>query len=127
MDARTASGCRIEGAQLARELHGALTEVERGFCARDLGRVGDARGRLCNGFLQMAGLQGRDDGARAGRHQLVMQGGCGVGCFDGHPFAQQHRAGIEPFLHAHDAYAGARIAGFNRALHRCRTAPARQE
>src|SRR3546814_8751063 len=38
-----------------------------------------------------------------------------------------HAAGVEPRVHLHDRHAGLGIAGEDRALHRRRTAPARQD
>ena len=39
----------------------------------------------------------------------------------------QNRPGIQPGFHRHDTHAGFGIAGFDGTLHRCRTAPAREQ
>ena len=41
--------------------------------------------------------------------------------------SRRHRAGVEAFLHAHEVDAGLGVAGHDRALHRRRAAPARQQ
>ena len=64
-------------------------------------------------------------GAERGEDRREVAGG--VARADRRAKLARHRAGVEAFLHAHEVDAGLGVAGHDRALHRRRAAPARQQ
>ena len=95
----------------------------------DLGGIAHAFNRLHH-RLQCTCLglaQGLHDHAGAKSGQLVMERACGVGGRNRERFDLQHVAGVQTFVHLHDGDAGLLVSSFDRAVNRCRSAPARQQ
>jgi hypothetical protein len=120
------AGKRIEGPDLPGQLDGRQSPVNCSFRLFDLGGIAHSFLRL-RAWQQRQALQRFDDQAGTECGELVVQCRCRIVLSDGQAFCKQQRAGIQPCLHLHDADAGLGIAGENRPLDRCRTAPARQQ
>ena len=129
-DRKPGAGPGAERAHLAVEIARRIAPVEPLVVARQLGRVGDAGGRL--------GLRRQRPGCETRRApstirrapsgcQLVVQHAGVVFWPDRDALLQQHRAGIETLVHLHDGDAGLGVAGQDGALDRRRAAPARQQ
>ena len=80
--------------------------------------------------MQRAGRQARqrrDDRLRAQPRQAIVQAGAVVVGADGLALDEQHRPGVQAFVHLHDGDAGLGVAGLDGALDGRGAAPARQE
>ena len=120
---------RIEGADLVRQRRRRLRPVELRLVLVQLVRVGRAVLRLRTRQRHDAGAQQAQavvQHLRAEIGQAVVQLAAGVVFADDERLRQQHRAGVETFLHLHQAHAGVGVAGLDRTLDRRRAAPARQ-
>jgi FlaG/FlaF family flagellin (archaellin) len=103
--------------------------VEHSFLLAELVCVGDALGRLVHRLdaPPQQAVEGRHDQPRAKIGQAVVHALGGVGGGNRRAFRQQHRAGIETFVHAHDGDAGLGVAGEDGAMDGGGAAPARQQ
>ena len=122
-------GRRVVGADFAVKGGDGCVPVKARLGFVEFVRVGDA---VCRLGRRLAGLRedvrhGAQQGGAAERHQAVVQAGGGVVGGDGQARFCPDRAGIQAFIHLHDADAGLRVACFDGALDGGGTAPARQQ
>ena len=68
-----------------------------------------------------------DDHSTAELRETIMQGAGGLVGRDGDGLGRQHRSGIEPGIHLHDADAGLRVPREQRPLDRRGAAPSGQQ
>ena len=113
---------------MASQRVGRLPPIDPRLLAANFRGVGDA----------LAGLQPRREPAGGQaverlEHQPTAELGEAFGQLAGrrirqdrHRLLQQHRPGVETFVHLHDRNPGLAVAGEDRALDRRRAAPARQ-
>ena len=120
----------IESAHAVGERDRRQRPVEPGFGLVELVGVGDALRRLRLRHRTHAGahqLEAVFQHFGAERGEPVVQGAAGIVRRDRRRQGKQHRAGVETRLHLHQRDARLRVAREDRALHRRRPAPARQQ
>ncbi len=120
------SGNRIEGTDMTIQILRTLRPVDKRLRLAKLRCVGDPLRGLRDGRPRQSG-QRLDHQSRAEAGQTVVQRCARVARLDRASAPKQHRPGIETRLHPHDADTGLAIAGEQRALDRCRPAPAWQQ
>ena len=118
---------RIKGAHPPLHHGGRPGPVHTGFGLFNFVCIGHTLARLHLRLKPPHLREGLHDHAATQVGQLVVQHSGGVCGLNRQALAQQHVAGIQPRVHLHDSHAGDGIARFNRAVNRCRAAPARQQ
>src|SRR5690606_29986700 len=120
---------RIEGANHVEQLCSRALPVDARIILAELVRVGDAVGRLHNSVFLQRGqiIQCLDQSLGTEGRQPVMDTAAGIVIADRRALFQQHRAGVQPSFHLHDADAGFRVARLDGTLDRRRATPAWQQ
>ena len=85
--------------------------------------AGDAE----TGITIMQMDEGLDDAFTPQYGKTIVQAGGGVAGQDRQAALEQHRPGVQTFIHLHDGDAGLAVASLEGAMDGCRTAPARQQ
>ena len=116
---------RVKRAHDPLELHSRTLRVEQPVLRGDLLRIGDALLGLLAEWRALAQRTQQElaaEGLQASRERAVVVLGR-----DRLGGAQAHRAVVQPGGQAHDPNPGLLVTGHQRALHRRRAAPARQQ
>jgi hypothetical protein len=117
----------VESANTPRQHRGGQRPIDQRFLLVDLGGVSEAVFCLRDDSQVWQLRQGLHNAFGAQVGQLVMQAGTGFIFRQSQGLTPPHGAGVQAFFHLHDAYAALRVAGFDGALNRRGTAPARQQ